>query len=236
MSLLEMSRIAELAEARNALTGIADRFLGRAKTEVQRAGKTISCYGCHSGDCCLQAVSTTFLSAVPIALQLQLDGRDTPALRDDLARASDEQADLLDTGLTGSSRCPFLTDSNRCSVYDLRPLACMTYWAISPRDKCGWRESYPDVVSVNNSEIVGAEAMMAIDFASQFVGDPVRAWIRPLADLVLRAFEVSDTFRGDDFWKHYLPGASISISRLDEILAAMDKHGTVPEKRDIADV
>ena len=116
--------------------------------ELERANKQLdnsvrrrlpvltSCSTCDQPACCTQKILSPFFEAMPIARQLKREGRDSPELR---ARMHAE-ADAMDQVTRGTwfkqeRPCVFL-ENGRCSVYENRPHACRTFYAISPAENC----------------------------------------------------------------------------------------------------
>lgn len=101
----------------------------------QRLQVLPSCYACGvAKGCCKLTVRVMFYEAVPIVTRLRRDGRDTPALRQQLAEAADAME------ITPRSRyfrpCVFLGPGERCSIYEDRPSACGSAFVFSNPNLC----------------------------------------------------------------------------------------------------
>lgn len=84
---------------------------------------TVSCTSCTATKtCCWSLVVARLYEGVLIADRLRRDGRDTPALRDEL-RA---RAEMMETRSPRDWRMPclFLDERERCTIYPVRPTAC----------------------------------------------------------------------------------------------------------------
>ena len=104
--------------------GDIHRFAGR---QAKAAGKslklTVSCTRCTATKtCCWSMVVARLYEGVVIADRLRRTGRDTPALRDELAvRAVAMEAARPQDWRTP---CVFLDARERCTIYDVRPGPC----------------------------------------------------------------------------------------------------------------
>lgn len=99
-------------------------------------GEPISCHTCTTPGCCKQRVSVGLFEAIPIAVKLRDEGRDTPQLRkrlreDAAIQDAHSQASYFNVGRD----CVFLQDG-RCSIYEVRPSACRAYATFRPPADC----------------------------------------------------------------------------------------------------
>jgi Fe-S-cluster containining protein len=98
-----------------------------ATREAKFAGASlklvVSCPTCTATKtCCWSLVVARLYEGVVIAERLRRDGRDTPALRDELrARAEAMEASSPRDWRTP---CLFLDERERCTIYPVRPTAC----------------------------------------------------------------------------------------------------------------
>ncbi|HSJ99963.1 MAG TPA: YkgJ family cysteine cluster protein [Kofleriaceae bacterium] len=94
-----------------------------AKQHGRRLKLTVSCTSCKATKtCCWSTVVARLYEGVVIADSLVRDGRDTPALREQLrARAEAMEATPPQEWRTP---CVFLDERERCTVYDVRPVPC----------------------------------------------------------------------------------------------------------------
>lgn len=96
------------------------------------AGEKIGCSaGC--GSCCHQAVDVTIPEAILLALEIGRDG--DPRKPEVRARADEFAARTPEDRFKKPIRCPMLGVDGRCSVYEMRPVVCRSYYSDS-RERC----------------------------------------------------------------------------------------------------
>ncbi len=108
----------------------------------------VSCFDCTAPKACCSLITSAYLyEAVPIAARLIREGRDTPALREQLRTA----AHLMETTpKAGYQRpCVFLGADERCTIYEDRPSVCGTHLVSSPPAACS------DPAVTNVTKLVG---------------------------------------------------------------------------------
>jgi Fe-S-cluster containining protein len=98
-----------------------------ATRQARAAGKplqlVVSCTRCAATKtCCWSVVVARLYEGVIIAERLIRDGRDTPALRDDLRTRAAAMAAAQPSGFR--TPCGFLDPAERCTIYDVRPSPC----------------------------------------------------------------------------------------------------------------
>ena len=109
------------------IAGAVGEIHQRASHQARAAGKSlklaVSCTRCDATKtCCWSMVVARLYEGVIIADRLRRTGRDTPALRDELAAraAAMEAASPRDW----RTPCLFLDARERCTIYDVRPSPC----------------------------------------------------------------------------------------------------------------
>lgn len=100
------------------------RFSARqAKAAGKSLGLAVSCTRCTATKtCCWSMVVARLYEGVVIADRLRRTGRDTPALRDELAA----RAEAMEAASPRAFRTPclLLDARERCTIYDVRPSSC----------------------------------------------------------------------------------------------------------------
>ena len=120
-------------------TMIAD-INARATSEAKAVGKkqklpVVQCFKCDAKKaCCHSVVVARLYEGIVVAAQLRAEGRDTPALRDEL-RA---RAGVMEGTSPYEFRVPclFLDAAERCTVYAGRPTPCGTLYVYTPPAHC----------------------------------------------------------------------------------------------------
>lgn len=108
--------------------------------EADEAKKQISCKrGCHH--CCFNLVKATLAEGAAVAAHL-VETDQFEKYRPQLEKTARLATSVVDSGDEGSFRylasktpCAFLKDGE-CSVYDLRPMSCRTYYVATSPDNC----------------------------------------------------------------------------------------------------
>lgn len=122
-----------------------------AKTHL----RVITCHACTEPGCCNLPIEMMFHEALPAADRIRRDGRDTPALRAQLAEAAQLMETLPRREYRALARpCVFLHD-RRCSVYEDRPRACGSHFVFSPMAECA-----DPAIEVTESARVDADAVL----------------------------------------------------------------------------
>lgn len=129
-----------------------------AKTVAKKARLPMVCSTCTATKaCCSSYVIVRFYEGLVIAESLVRTGRDTPELREALAkRAALMEATPVNDWFTP---CVFLDGEERCTVYAVRPTTCAQLYVYSSPDLCNARSdqviSYtprPEVAHANELE------------------------------------------------------------------------------------
>jgi Fe-S-cluster containining protein len=109
------------------IAGALGEIHQRASSQARKAGRslklTVSCDRCTATKtCCWSMVVARLYEGVVIADRLRRTGRDTPELRDELAR----RAEAMEAASPRDWRtpCVFLDARERCTIYDVRPTPC----------------------------------------------------------------------------------------------------------------
>lgn len=138
MGALTFGEIVERGGVREHVSRVTRDVIRRSNEQAAHDARVhlqvITCDTCTTAGCC-SVITTAFLSeAIPIAARLIREGRDTPALRQQLRHAADamEGSGLLEY----AAPCVFLDANRRCSIYVDRPSACGTHLVSSPAELC----------------------------------------------------------------------------------------------------
>lgn len=120
-------KVAELIRFQREVHGETDAALERTFSEAEaRAGK---CYACRAGcsACCHQVVLCTAAEALLIGAHLRAT-RGAPELAATEARLAAQVAAAAGKSYLEYARaripCAFLDEAGRCTIYEVRPLAC----------------------------------------------------------------------------------------------------------------
>lgn len=163
----------------------------------------VSCSSCThaSPGCCSQKVMITFHEALPIARYLRRLGLDTPELRDRLLELGNAMEGTDRVQWFDSRRpCVFLV-GGRCSIYDVRPVACRTYFVKTPHENCQPGAADNGVAFANMSEAI-AQSMGRARVIHQAMGlreTNKRILIGAMPRLLLIALEAWDRSDAEDF-------------------------------------
>jgi Fe-S-cluster containining protein len=178
----------------------------RAATEAKRLGKqhklpVVQCGSCNATKtCCHSLVVARLYEGIVVAAALRADGRDTPALRDELRTRA--EAMEAATPYEWRTPCQFLDSRERCTVYAARPTPCGTLYVYSPPAHCS------DPTKQVQAYIAEAEQVVAQQIEEQFrermalrkkVG---RRYLGVLPRMVLVALEAWDRTDFRDFFRH----------------------------------
>lgn len=178
----------------------------RATKEAKAAGKqqklpVVQCFTCDAKKaCCHSLVVARLYEGIVVAAALRAEGRDTPALRDEL-RA---RAEAMEAASPYEWRvpCVFLDERERCTVYAARPTPCGTLYVYSPPAACN------DGSAQVQAYIPHAEQVVARQIEDEFrermalrkkVG---RRYIGVLPRMVLVALEAWDRTDFRDYLRH----------------------------------
>lgn len=112
----------------------------RATKEAKSVGKqqklpVVQCFNCDAKKaCCHSMVVVRLYEGIVVAAALRAEGRDTPALRDELRT----RAEAMEAASPYEWRVPclFLDERERCTVYAARPTPCGTLYVYSPPAHC----------------------------------------------------------------------------------------------------
>jgi len=95
-----------------------------------------TCESCSSPGCCHQLVLLSVAEAFPIARRLAQEGRDSATFKEKLKTVGAEQEKLgRREWWKRAEPCVFLRDG-RCSIYDLCPIMCRSYFSWSEVELC----------------------------------------------------------------------------------------------------
>lgn len=117
-------------------TDLASKFEMKVRADVAEQGRTVTCTpGCAS--CCYHPVMISVLEGIMMYRWLQKRGKWTDKLKAKLKDAADKQyGAAFEVWLFSMIPCPLLDDKNLCSAYDVRPLICRSYYAVSDPQLC----------------------------------------------------------------------------------------------------
>lgn len=124
-----------LAKTSDAVRTVIRYCESGVETASKRVLKVISCHTCTAPKGCCKIWTVAYLhEAVPIAARLIREGRDTPALRAELEESATamESTRRSDYGRP----CVFLSDTERCTIYDERPVECGAAFVSSDPPLC----------------------------------------------------------------------------------------------------
>lgn len=143
---LERSGLIEIAAKRTRETIETSNAAAVADAHVHL--RVIACFGCEAPKGCCTMVTGAYLhEGVAIAARLVDEGRDTPALREELRVAAErmERSDVEEY----RQPCAFLGADDRCSVYGERPSVCGVHLVSTPAAACS------DPSAITESAVVG---------------------------------------------------------------------------------
>lgn len=130
------------------LDGVVEMAVTAAREKIGEP----TCAGCRSPGCCYQRVSVTLAEALPIARRLISRGFDSPGVRRRLAGEGEEMSSRTPEEWWALSRPCFFLGEGRCSIYDVRPVACRARFSWSDPELC----QPPAVSDVVTVDMVGA--------------------------------------------------------------------------------
>ena len=115
-------------------------IIGKSTIGARRLGKeqrlpVVQCTSCDAPKaCCKSIVVARLYEGIVVAGHLRTEGRDTPALRDELRTIAEamEAASPFDW----RRPCVFLDAAERCTVYAARPSPCGTLYVYTPPAAC----------------------------------------------------------------------------------------------------
>lgn len=143
-----MSRVITRADLLRKISTVHREMIARTGPEADRAaivlGKQVTCHTCTAPKgCCHLSVIAFFYEAIPIVDRLRRDGRDTQELRDELRAA----AELMESTSPNEYRrpCAFLSEDERCTIYEDRPQECGMAFVFSDPMNC----SDPNATSID---------------------------------------------------------------------------------------
>jgi Fe-S-cluster containining protein len=130
-----IDRLGLLRKTSIATREIIRRTVADAEEFARKSLKVISCHSCLAPKGCCKISTMAYLyEAVPIAERLIRDGRDVADLRGKLQVAAEA---MESTPSQSYDRpCVFLTEAERCSVYEDRPSACGSHLVFSDPSLC----------------------------------------------------------------------------------------------------
>lgn len=103
-----------------------------------------TCASCTSPGCCYQKSVVQLAEALLIAEHLKKTDRDTVRLRAKLRMLGKEmEASSREAWFESMTPCVFLGEDKRCSIYEVRPVSCRTYYVVSEQANCQPPESLP---------------------------------------------------------------------------------------------
>ncbi len=141
------STFAEVIQANQLLAKTSDavrtviRYCEKdVETVSKRVLKVISCHTCMASKGCCKIWTVAYLhEAVPIAARLIREGRDTPAMRAELEESATAMESTRRSDY-GGRPCVFLSDAERCTIYDDRPVECGAAFVSSDPPLCSSRD------------------------------------------------------------------------------------------------
>lgn len=144
-----------------------DKQIERQLELAVEAGKPVSCTSCTEAYCCYQPTAVTLIEAMPIAMRLGREGKNTSRFRRELKELGEamEGADKV-AWFDSRTPCPFLKD-RRCTVYRERPMmSCRTYFVVTPIKLCNPnQDEHPTVGNVDLRPAQAAVFKLSLDVA-----------------------------------------------------------------------
>lgn len=113
---------------------------------LERAPMPFTCKkGCSH--CCYQLVGLTEPEAKLISENIECDDKHIEHIKKVAPFNTVEEWATLPHGL---KRCIFLSETNECRIYEIRPFTCRTYYVVSDPKLCDMSETANDVAVLNN--------------------------------------------------------------------------------------
>jgi len=141
-------------------TNHGDSGAGAAAVAKQHALPMVCATCTATKACCSSYVIVRLYEGLLLAEELVRTGRDTPALRSDLAaRAAAMEAMRANEWFTP---CVFLDAAERCTVYAVRPTTCAQLYVYTPPDLCAARS--PNIASYTPQKEVAAANRVEEEF------------------------------------------------------------------------
>lgn len=104
--------------------------------------RVTTCDTCTAPGCCYQKTLGQLSEAVLIANYLKKEKLDTKELRKKLREVGMKMENTSrQKWFEQAIPCVFLTEDKRCSIYEIRPMQCRTYFVVSPQENCQPPES-----------------------------------------------------------------------------------------------
>jgi Fe-S-cluster containining protein len=170
---------------------IAKSAIGARRLGKEQRLPVVQCTNCDAPKaCCQSLVVARLYEGIVVAAHLRDEGRDTPALRDELRAAAEAMEAASPYGWR--KPCVFLDANERCTVYEARPTPCGTLYVYTPPAACS------DPSAPVKAYVAHAENAIAEEIEEQFrdrlalrkkVG---RRYIGVLPRMVLVALEAWD--------------------------------------------
>lgn len=171
-------------------TNHASSGAGAAAVAKQHALPMVCATCTATKACCSSYVIVRLYEGLLVAEELVRTGRDTPALRAELAtRAEAMEAVRARDWFTP---CVFLDSAERCTVYPVRPTTCAQLYVYTPPDLCAARA--PNIASYTPEKEVAAANRVEEEFRERLalrrkVG---RRYLGVLPRMVLVSLEAWD--------------------------------------------
>lgn len=190
-----------------AVTEINQRAARNARALGKQRRLAVSCADCAATKtCCWSMVVARLYEGVSVAGELVRTGRDTPALREELAA----RALQMETTPPREFRTPclFLDARERCTVYDVRPTPCGSLFVYTPPLRCTTRDG--EILGYQPNEEYAAATALEEDFRERLslrkkIG---RRYAGVLPRMVLVALEAWDRTDFRDYLRQLpWPGA-----------------------------
>lgn len=167
---------------------------------LKKSTKKVSCLNCTNAEpgCCYQKVFMPLHEAFLIARHIRTEGLDTPEFRAQL-KAEGELMEGTERGVWFHEMrrpCIFLK-GGLCSIYPIRPMACRSYFVVSPQTQCQ-PGNHDGIYSIDTLAIQAAELTRTkkIHKALELKETPQRVLWAVLPRVVLVALEIWDS---DDY-------------------------------------
>lgn len=118
----------------------------------------VSCGKCTARKgCCYMSVSALMFEGLPVARKLIKQGKHETSLSNELHTVGDAMEKVtMEEWFATETPCVFLTEDQKCSIYDVRPSACRHHVVFSPPKRCAPPISHPTLQFGSSQELTTA--------------------------------------------------------------------------------
>jgi len=190
------------------------------------------CDGCSIAGCCRNPVLCTWLDALPIAVQLDDAGENSPEVREQLWALGEKQESAICSARPDGVKpevheCYFLM-RGRCSVYSKRPAICRVYYVFNTRDACrhySEREDglEPAVTVLDHTDAIDQAVEASMELAL-LLGDkggaPLTRSLPTQVSVILSALTIKSE---SEMWRQIFTNCRMPPHRIRQMIKAWDK-------------